>query len=127
MKRFLAIFFLVLYVFTTTELNQLLKIPIFVEHFIEHQKLDNTVSLADFLYMHYTGHDINDNDQDKDMQLPFKSHIDCESISFASLPINNEVITLKLIPVVTKNVAVYKCLDIQSSFLSSIWQPPEAC
>lgn len=99
----------------------------FVEHFIEHKALDNRVSLADFLYMHYTDHDINDNDQDKDMQLPFKSHNDCAFVSFTPVPNNPEVINLSLVPIVTENVAEYKRLNFQSFFLSSIWQPPKAC
>ena len=127
MKKLLAISFLILYVFTTTELNQLLKVPLFVEHFIEHKKLDDNVSLVDFLYMHYTGHDINDNDKDKDMQLPFKSHNDCVSLNFVPLATNQDAIDLILVPIYTDNVAVYKRLNFQSFYLSSIWQPPKAC
>lgn len=127
MKRLFAIFFLVVYVFTATELNQLLKAPKFVEHFIEHQKLDSTVSLSDFLYMHYTGHDINDNDQAQDMQLPFKSPGNYATPNLASIPVSQDTINLSLIPVDTENQLVYKRLNFTSSFLSSIWQPPKSC
>jgi len=126
-KRFIAISFLLLYVFTAPELNQLLKLPMFVEHFIEHKTLDSKVSLIDFLYMHYTDHDIKDNDQDKDMQLPFKSHNDCAAVSFLPVLTNHVGINLNLVPVVAEKTVFYTAVNFQSSFLSSIWQPPKAC
>lgn len=38
MKKMFAIFFLSVYLISTTELSQLLKFPILVEHFIEHKE-----------------------------------------------------------------------------------------
>ena len=55
-------------------------------HFTEHQVADNTIGLFDFIYMHYIGDDMNSNDQDKDMELPFKK-IDCHfSFQIAAFP-----------------------------------------
>lgn len=51
---------------------QLLKLPILIQHFSEHKALDPTISFTDFLSMHYWGEDIDDNDYDRDMKLPFK-------------------------------------------------------
>jgi hypothetical protein len=53
-------------------LGQAYKLPVLINHFIEHQQRDKKVTFFDFLSMHYWGKDINDNDQEKDMQLPFK-------------------------------------------------------
>lgn len=55
-----------------TELHQLFKLPILFEHFAEHKERNTTVSFVDFLAMHYWGDDLDDNDDDRDMQLPFK-------------------------------------------------------
>jgi hypothetical protein len=77
--------------------------------------------------MHYTDHDIQDNDQDKDMQLPFKSHNDCASNSFTPLPVNPETMVFSLTSVITEKIETYKRINFQSSFLSSIWQPPKSC
>ncbi|CAG5016194.1 hypothetical protein DYBT9275_05495 [Dyadobacter sp. CECT 9275] len=56
----------------TTSLYQIFKIPSLVTHFVEHKALNQEISFMDFLSMHYWGEDINDNDDEKDMQLPFK-------------------------------------------------------
>lgn len=52
--------------------QQFYKLPVLLEHFSEHKKLHN-VSFIDFLEMHYWGEDRNDDDDDRDLQLPFKS------------------------------------------------------
>lgn len=53
-------------------MGELFKLPQFLSHFTEHRALDKGISLFDFISMHYLGNDLNDDDQDKDMQLPFK-------------------------------------------------------
>jgi hypothetical protein len=53
-------------------LGQVCKLPIFFSHFKEHKERDKKVTLLDFLSMHYWGKDIDDNDQETDMKLPFK-------------------------------------------------------
>lgn len=72
MKKVLL--YLLLFVVTAeaSELDQLAKLPILFQHFAEHQERDKSVSLMQFLAMHYWGDDMNDNDNDRDMQLPFK-------------------------------------------------------
>ncbi|WP_315816201.1 hypothetical protein [Paraflavitalea speifideaquila] len=55
-----------------TSLNQLLKLPALIGHYMEHHQLDNRVDFVQFLAMHYWGTDLNDNDDDRDMQLPYK-------------------------------------------------------
>ncbi|MDA6070253.1 hypothetical protein NJT12_11550 [Flavobacterium sp. AC] len=58
--------------------------PILIEHYNEHQQRQN-VSFIDFLEMHYWGEDLNDNDTDRDMQLPFK-HISSASFQLVFVP-----------------------------------------
>lgn len=108
-------------------MKQLLKLPVLAEHFMEHRQLDEHLSLAGFLYMHYTDHDLNDNDQDRDMQLPFKSHDNCGFMNLQFLPAQIETASLHIPPVTIPNVTIYKHSDIQSSYLSAIWQPPKSC
>ncbi|MCD8740667.1 hypothetical protein LT679_08655 [Mucilaginibacter roseus] len=55
-----------------TELHQLFKLPILFQHYAEHKERNTRVSFVDFLSMHYWGDDMDDNDDDRDMQLPFK-------------------------------------------------------
>lgn len=55
-----------------TSLDQLLKLPVLFQHYMEHKEQNNSVSLMKFIAMHYWGDDDNDNDNDRDAQLPFK-------------------------------------------------------
>lgn len=68
-----AILFLFIYLFSATGINELFKINILVQHFYETQKNDKTVTFLHFLTMHYITDDLNDKDNDRDKQLPFKS------------------------------------------------------
>lgn len=73
MKKRAAYIFLAIYLLGATELNQLLKMPLLIEHYMEH-KLDNgNLSLLSFMYMHYVGDDGDATDEQKDQNLPFKS------------------------------------------------------
>lgn len=112
---------------STTELYQLLKLPLLVEHFIEHKELDKTLSLQRFLRMHYLNEDIKDNDYDKDMSLPFKSHNENASTSMvASVP--KKFITLpKPLYKELKPFIISDEMLPNSAFLSCIWQPPKSC
>jgi len=55
-----------------TDLHELYKLPVLFEHYSEHQQRNANVSFTDFLSMHYFGQDLDDNDDNRDMQLPFK-------------------------------------------------------
>jgi hypothetical protein len=125
-KSLFASVLLVLYLASATEFSQLLKLPVLVSHFREHRQHDETLSLAGFLYMHYTNHDLNDNDQDRDMQLPFKS-LSGISASYQFLPAQSEIITLEQAPCSTTMNNCYQSSGLQSTYLSSIWQPPKHC
>ena len=73
MKKRAAYIFLGIYLLGATQLQQLLKMPLLLEHYKEH-KLDNgNLSLISFIYQHYVGDDGNANDDQKDQNLPFKS------------------------------------------------------
>ena len=128
MKKIIAISLLSIHLIATTELYQLLKLPILVEHLIEHKLQDNNITIFEFLSMHYALEDIRDADYERDMQLPFKTHnhlnlVDC-NVNLPQYSLN--VITLPAI-IQQHNTPVYRSLFIHSVYLSSIWQPPKAC
>lgn len=82
----MAISLVVVYLFGATEASQLLKLPVLVQHYYEHKAGNASVTLVQFLHMHYMGHDDNDDDNLRDMQLPFKTMNDCCMIAFNNLP-----------------------------------------
>jgi hypothetical protein len=69
----MAVGMLATYLFTTTELGQLLKLPILISHYLEHKAASN-LSIGEFIIIHYADSDLRDADYDKDMKLSFKTH-----------------------------------------------------
>src|SRR5690606_38030001 len=104
MKKMFAIFFLSIYLISTTEFSQLLKFPILIEHFIEHKEKNPKLSVVDFLVLHYNNHLENhprDDDYDQDQKLPFMAQTDILTLCFiyapplsykikADIPVNSE-------------------------------------
>ncbi len=56
-----------------TELHQLFKLPFLLEHYRHHKQEDKSLTLVDFLRIHYTKNHPADNDDNEDNELPFKS------------------------------------------------------
>jgi hypothetical protein len=76
MKRVLAFVLLSLYLCASTEAYQLLKVPAFITHFIQHCQEDPDTTLKGFLEEHYADETVFDDDWMQDMGLPFKT---CEA------------------------------------------------
>lgn len=62
----------VIFLFSSTELHQLVKLPDLVHHLQEHRDTDPSMTLLAFLQLHYTADHPMDNDDDDDNELPFK-------------------------------------------------------
>lgn len=128
MKKSISIFLLTIYLISLTELNQLVKLPVLIEHFIEHKQKNTDLSLLEFLDMHYAHGDVKDADYDKDMKLPFKSYDGCISIStIAFIPNTFEYLDAKPVFTECKSYFFFTEKFLEASYLSSIWQPPKSC
>ncbi|WP_290792217.1 hypothetical protein [Flavihumibacter sp. UBA7668] len=108
---------------TQTELHQLLKLPILVEHFQEHKALNKDISLLDFLKEHYLGHTVIDNDYQRDMQLPFKT-TDCVSTVLIALvePVNFDIPRAEVF--IEREFNLHKHYIPSQGALNAIFQPP---
>ncbi len=74
MKKIFTIILAVLSVNGVTELHQFLKLPLLLNHFRHHRMEDPSISLLEFLKIHYsTNQHPDDNDDSEDNELPFKS------------------------------------------------------
>jgi hypothetical protein len=129
LKKITAIFFCAVYVFANTEFSELLKTGAFISHFAEHKNINTKLTLFQFIDMHYLGNDLNDDDNDKDMKLPFK---DCHCAAFQApaVVMSNAVsFSFPPKPVFADNrLFLYDHTSLPSSYLSDIWQPPrQAC
>lgn len=125
-KKLLAIFFLSGYLFLTTELSQLLKLPVLIEHFAEHQEQDRNMSFIDFLVHHYGGHE-KDADYETDMKLPFMKNLSVPYLYPISAPGNLVPVFKPVYFAVAKPFFSYKDKGLIAAYLSAIWQPPKYC
>lgn len=124
MKTWILYIFTFFYLTTSTQLCQLYKLPVFISHFIEHDRGgDFFTEMKNFLVHHYGGHKM-DEDWETDQKLPFMkveiAHIDISvlpKITFIPLFVIKEKIQ-------TSTVFYYQD-HIYSHYLNSIWQPPK--
>jgi hypothetical protein len=127
LKKLFAISFLFIYLFSTTELSQLLKMPLLVEHFTEHRQENSHLTLWQFLYTHYAKGDVKDADDEKDMKLPFKTHDNCVASFINVYPPSQNVLIIKPVRFIENQHLKTPEQSLQSIFLSNIWQPPRIC
>jgi hypothetical protein len=128
LKKAICILFLGAYLISSTELRQLLKFPLLIQHYTEHKEQNKNLGLLQFLAMHYNDEDIIDLDYSKDQQLPFKSQ---GGYTGAALSVFEPTPFYSLVPKVEIVQPVAHAVSnesfISSTFRSSIWQPPKAC
>ncbi len=124
MKKLISVAILSLYLISATELYQLLKMPVLIEHFIEHKKENKKTTLISFFQMHYFNGDVKDADYEQDMKLPFKSHSESGHSTVLAL-IPQKTVIVKRLYIEPHTFLIYEDMFLTSSHLSGIWQPPK--
>lgn len=125
MKRLLAIFFLFTFLSANTALGEVLKLPMLIQHYTEHENLEKNISFLDFLKEHYSNTSQHgDYDHHHHDSLPFKSTISHGSIVITMTP----PLSLKLerLEFTSDKIKIpaYKNERFDNNYLSKIWQPP---
>ncbi len=123
-RKLVAISLVFVYLFGATEASQLLKLPVLVQHYYEHKAGNASVTLVQFLHMHYMGQDDNDNDDLRDMQLPFKTTNDCCMIVFNNLPPQKIQINEVVVYDVQQEFTLLNDATPFSVSVEDIFQPP---
>ena len=125
MKKWVSILLLSLYLLSTTELNQLLKLPVLIEHYVEHKNLNPEMTLVSFFKMHYD-HPVKDADYKTDRKLPFIIHSTLSLVFTLNTDFSFEIsgsdykyFHIQNIPSLDENLYI-------KGYLQSIWQPPRA-
>lgn len=104
---------------------ELLKVPQLVSHFIQHNQQNADIGFVTFIKMHYLGQDINDNDQEEDMKLPFKK-IDGHHMFSLGVPQGKtRLITAASKKISSKQIFGYQ-LFIPGPYTTSLLRPPTA-
>lgn len=125
MKKVVSISFLVIFLFANTELHEVLKVPLLLEHYMLHKQEDKNQSFLTFIYKHYVSvqdHFHLQNDHDG---LPLKTK-DC-------IKYNPGIVSFLVIPYARLQEAPYQLkqrIFFKKVFLSNvnqgnIWQPPQ--
>lgn len=94
-----------------------------VAHYQEHKQRDLDITVLQFLSFHYWGEDLNDDDQEQDMKLPFKkveSYVSQLAIPMAKIRINKPYI----LPVKSVQPIFRDCMFLQPA-LESLFRPPQ--
>lgn len=94
-------------------------------HYMEHRERDNRIEMLEFLSMHYWGQDINDSDQDRDMQLPFKN-VDQNAVSQVVLMPQYTISISRPVVVNNTDQPVVSDPDHSDPALASLFRPPRA-
>lgn len=120
MRRVTAIGMLVLHLGLFTEMNELMRLPLLVEHFFEHQEMVPEMSFFQFLAMHYKTDVAHDS---TDMELPFKQ---CDhSVASPNFTFPDQKIDLTAsLPATAPEFSSFYISVIPSTGLNEIFQPP---
>src|SRR5690242_7077567 len=101
MRTFIVFILICLFISNSQPFAQLCKIPLLIQHYSKHKSADTSLSLFDFLKLHYSKESQNDNDDNEDNRLPFKNLVE-NSLSIYLLP--------------AKDIAVSNLVNNNSSF-----------
>lgn len=125
MRQQAAIVFIILHLFTATELHQLVRIPELLTHFSEHKASKFSLNFLEFLSLHY-GTLANTHDtQSAHDRLPFQGN--CEISLHAlwvSLP-NTSKIPDPYTLIDQSDKTVLPSFILPSNDGNHIWQPPK--
>ncbi len=126
MRRKIAILFMLIFLVSTTEFGQLLKFPLLVEHYVEHKSHNPELSIWGFLQIHYSESHKEEGDP-IDEKLPFVSH--AHIITFVGIVTPAPTIKINRIKINTTHTKIHAFNEdeVESTYLSSIWQPPKTC
>lgn len=125
LKKIFAILAVTIYLMVTTQVGQLLKLPLLVEHYFEHKRIDKCITFLEFMQMHYLKDESNNPDYARDMQLPFKTVEVNSIISFVLMPMFEfQLFNLELNNY-SSIIASYQHWH-PGMFFDPIWQPPKS-
>ena len=127
MKKYLGIFFLSIYLLSSTYGIELFKLPFLFEHFQEHKAQNNSIDFVTFLKMHYSKSNIKDADYQKDMKLPFKTISTGNVMTIFLFQENNSIEIVKKQDYTKSIQPIFKkyTAPLSKSVLFSIWNPPK--
>jgi hypothetical protein len=125
-RRRAAILFLVVLFLAQTPVQQILKLPVLIEHYIEHRAANSGISFLHFIKLHYFSGNLRYGDYDRDQQLPFRANDVIVMSSTMVLP-GQIILAAPSLGFKEKNYVLLKTTGLPSLHSFDIWQPPRSC
>lgn len=125
LKKQISIFIAFTFLIFSTELQELIKLPLLFQHFYEHKSINEEITFSAYLIDHYNSIPHTDNDEERDNQLPFNSS-EQNSVTSPAVPPSNKFTIKNLAVTALKRPSIYNDDDIPHAFTGSIWQPPKS-
>ena len=127
LKKLIPILLLSVYLISFQEFRQVFKLPVLIEHFVNHQLINKDYTLMGFFEHHYLDKNL-DNDYEQDKKLPFRTY-DFSTVSsplvFTFQGIEDFIPKKPKIVIFEKKAHYFYKKDFISEFHYSIFQPPE--
>lgn len=124
MRLTLISIFTCCFLLSTTELHQFLKLPVLFKHFQVHKKQDKSLSLLDFLVLHYSQDHPIDNDDSDDNQLPFKNFEAINHVDITIIPFRYE--TEEFLSIIPQIIRPYHPEGEPCGRSYAVFHPPQA-
>lgn len=116
------------YVLSTTQVTELLKLPKLFEHYQMHSNWNEHETFLEFLAEHYADDSKQNADYDEDMKLPFKTINIGGNFMVSYVPVTQGFkLAKKMNAVQTIKWSSAPDNLFPSAHLSTIWQPPKSC
>lgn len=125
MKRVWIFTILLALLAQTTELHEFVKLPILFEHYAEHQQRNSKLKFMEFLSMHYWGDDMDDDDNSRDMELPFKK-LEVNHVPVHFLPPRIGIKLKSAVFLIRLDHPEYLPRYMTNPALSALFRPPRA-
>jgi hypothetical protein len=122
MKYFLY-FMILIFAENAMLVNQGSKLPALFNHFSEHQRRNSALTFQEYLALHYGDETENDQDDQRDMELPFKK-INSGSLTLAFMAMSANLLTTPR----TAHLSHFGTPDtdlITRLLLNSLFRPPK--
>ena len=103
MRFVIATIMMFLFLSSSREFVELSKLPLLIEHYKKHKMENGSLTLIDFLKIHYTKETQSDNDDTEDSRLPFKTIFD-NHLSQLYLPVSVAPLASNHLPVIFRRL-----------------------
>ena len=123
LRHIIGISFIFIYLLTFCEGHQILRVPYLVKHFQNHKTADPTMSVGEFVRIHYIYPIVQDDDFMQDQQLPFRN-LDFNLHSMTQYTAQQESFEISLPAALVNEFHSYNEINKPRLKAFDIFQPP---